>query len=100
MMDISESYEERMGAQFAKADEAIREKQARHVSRLRWEYAARQVRNEKADISAMRGCPLPVDLLAALQAYEALSREYDQGDPASVRTFGTVLSEVESEVER
>ena len=31
---------------------------------------------------ALEGCPLPVGLLAALQAYEALCREYDSGLPS------------------
>ena len=71
---------ERMSDQFAKIEEADRERKARHLSRLRWEYAARQVWSGEKNISTLRGCPLPADLLAALQEYEALCREYDRGE--------------------
>ena len=77
---MSKSYEERMDAQFAKAEEADRARRLRPAMRRNWERVARQAWSGKEDISALEGCPLPVGLLAALQAYEALCREYDSGE--------------------
>ena len=71
---------ETMADLFDKASQAERERKRRPLCRARWENVARRVWSGEEDVSALEGCPLPVGLLDALQVYEALSREYDQGD--------------------
>ena len=87
---MSKSYEERMegrkptmweqfGSQLGSA------KELRPSLRKYWEDIAREVWAGKKHISALESCPLPDDLLGALQAYEALCREYDSGEKEGIQ---------------
>ena len=76
---------ERMDVLFDKAAAADRARRLRPHVRSGWEKVARQVWSGEEDVYALEGCPLPVGLLAALQAYEALCREYDSGEKEVIR---------------
>ena len=84
---MSESFEEQMESEKTERKTMWEmfappsmEERLRPATRRNWERVARQVWSGKEDISALEGCPLPVGLLAALQVYEKLCAEYDQGE--------------------
>ena len=79
---MSDSYEEHQEwlERCDKATAAARARRLRPATRRGWERVARKVWSGEEDVYALRGCPLPVGLLGALQAYEALCREYDSGE--------------------